>query len=171
MYIASRSMMSNSWSEDWGLNDISALPIPIYDDAFTGQTNGTSYYSYGSVGYAISARSEKKDLAYKFVDWFIGEGQHWLAEQGYPSSRISDKQTMMENFKYGSNSYVIANLLESSLPGDWWYMPNRAWIDRWAKPLNNNVRFGKMMFNDFIFAYIRETNSELAAFKKTVQGK
>lgn len=152
----------------------SIAPLPIYKaytdptdpDCDTVAAKGTA--ACHSIGHAIAVRKngQYKDLAYKFVDWFIGEGQHWLAEQGYPSSRISDKQTMMENFKYGSNSYVIANLLESSLPGDWWYMPNRAWIDQWAKPLNSNVRYGKMTFNDFIFAYIQVTNAELAAFKK-----
>ena len=83
MYIASRSMMSNSWSDDWGISDITALPVPIYDDAFTGQTNGTSYYSYGAVGYAISARSDKKDLAYKFVEFVLSEeGQNIIAATG-----------------------------------------------------------------------------------------
>lgn len=118
MYIASRSMMSNSWSEDWGLNDISALPIPIYDDAFTGQTNGTSYYSYGSVGYAISARSEKKDLAYKFVEFVLSEeGQTIIANTGKNvpvlKSLQSDAQSSWVNsldmFKGGDQSAFVFN--------------------------------------------------------------
>ncbi len=83
MYVASRSMLSDSWIDDYDITDVVALPIPIYDDAFTGQTNGISYYSYGSVGYAISAHSAKKDLAYKFVEFVLSEeGQNIIAATG-----------------------------------------------------------------------------------------
>ena len=65
------------------MKKVTALPIPIYDDAFTGQTNGVSYYSYGSVGYALSARSTKKDLAYKFIEFTLSEeGQTIIASAG-----------------------------------------------------------------------------------------
>ena len=120
-----------------------------------------------SIGYGvgISAKSEVKDAATVFVKWLATDGQAVLAKNGYVSSRESDAELVLENLPY-DNAQTILNSASASRPGDWWYMPDRSWIDTWSVPLNNQVRYGKMSLDDFLYAYIEATNTRLEEYKR-----
>ncbi len=120
-----------------------------------------------SLGYgaSISAKSQVKDAAATFLKWLATDGQAILAKHGYVSSRKSDADLVLENLPY-DNTQVILNSAAASSAGDWWYMPDRSWIDTWANPLNSQVRYGKMSFGDFLYGYIKNTNKRLQEYKK-----
>ena len=83
MWLISRPSVTNSLKTDRGIDNLRFLPIPIYDDAFTGLTNGTSYYSYGSVGFAMYSKAKDKQLAYEYLEFTLSEqGQKIWAESG-----------------------------------------------------------------------------------------
>jgi hypothetical protein len=44
-------------------------------------------------------------------------------------------------------------------------MPDRSWIDNWANPLNDKVRYGTLSFNDYIYGYTEVSNNALRAYK------
>lgn len=71
MFLISRPYVTD-WTEN-NIDNVAFLPIPIYDSAFTGVENGTSYYSYGSVGFAMNSGSSNKDLAYKYLEFTLSE--------------------------------------------------------------------------------------------------
>ena len=65
MYIMSRPSVPGL--ESRGMTNVAFLPMPIFDSEFTGSLDNESYWCYGTTGYAINSRSEKKDIAWKFL--------------------------------------------------------------------------------------------------------
>ena len=106
-----------------------------------------------------------KDAAYIFVNWFATEGQKFLAEQGYMSSRESDAELALEKLPY-SNAEIVLDSIKNSSAGDWWYMLDSTWIPTWSVPLNSEVRYGKMELDTFLYTYIKDTNARLAEYKQ-----
>ncbi len=166
--VSNISYIEKTLKDDWGV-----APLPQYK-TYTEPTNPDNdkvatqgKMAAHSLGYAliVSKKSESKDAAYKFIEWMITEGQKCLAENGHFSSRASDADLVVKNFKIG-NGQAVVDALKASRAGDWWYMPDRTWIDTWATPLNNQVRYGKMTFEEFIYSYTEETNKQLAGYKK-----
>ena len=158
---------------EWG---IAKLPVyktytePMDPDCDTVSARGKE--ANHSTGFSISIRkgTQLADESLKFVSWMVTEGQKYLAENGFASARKSDVPTMTTAMvkNYGdANTSILVDLLESSRAGDWWYMPNKSWIDIWANPLNSTVRYGRMSFDKFIYSYTTETNNSLAAFRKS----
>lgn len=160
--------IEKTMKDDWGI-----APLPIYktytdtSDPSCDEVAAKGKEANHSIGYSvsISSKSEVKEEAYVFVEWLATDGQKFLAENGYVSSRKSDADLVIKNLPY-DNSEVILNSVASSDAGDWWYMPDRTWIDTWAQPLNNQVRYGKMKLDEFLYKYIEDTNERLAEYKK-----
>ncbi len=162
------SSIEKTMRDDWGV-----APLPQYkeyedptdpdDDtiAVSGKAAGHSH------GYCVSVskNSQAKDSAYIFVNWIATDGQKYLAENGYVSSRQSDRETAEEKMTQ-KNAGIILDAVANAQAGDWWYMPTRNWIDNWATPLNYNVRYGTMALEDFLYAYIEKTNTYLETYKQ-----
>ncbi len=162
------SSIESSMRDEWGI-----APLPQYKEyedptdpdndtvAVEGKVIGHSHgYSV-----AVSKNSKAKDESYAFVSWLSTEGQKYMAENGFVSSRQSDRE-MSESTMQQKNVSVILDAAAIALPGDWWYMPNRSWIDNWATDLNYTVRYGNMSLEAFLYAHITDTNTDLADFKK-----
>ncbi len=115
-----------------------------------------AFHSWGNV-LMVSARSTKQEAACEFLNWFASEGQTWMANTGETSVRISDREKMLENLT-AKNPTAVVHAMEYGQPGDWWYLPERTWIDQWSTPMNNEVRNGKMSFDEFIYGYTTQTN-------------
>lgn len=122
--------------------------------------------AYHSIGHGLSVRkgTKVKDQAIKFVTWMMTDGQNYLAENGLCSSRIQDREKMIANTVYG-NGIFVADSMQEARAGDWWYMPDRSWIDNWAIPLNNRVRYGDLALNEFLYQYITKSNQSLENYK------
>ena len=150
---------------EWGI-----APLPVYKEyvsADSDELKVAGKQSNHSLGYCVSinANTKLQDQAVTFINWLVDEGQKILAENSFMTSRISQKDLLVEKFQYG-NEYAYIQSLNYSLAGDWWYMPDRGWIDVWASPLNNSVRNGAMSVEEFLYGYIIETNDRLADYKK-----
>lgn len=79
------------------------------------------------------------------------------------------RQRQSTNLQIRLDKSSAMAVLESSAvskPGDWWYMPDRAWIDNWANPLNQKVRYGTLTFDDYIYGYTEVSNRALKAYKE-----
>lgn len=149
---------------DWGV-----APLPIYktyDADGNVETQGKLVAHSLGYGIAINKNSQMKEEAWKFVSWMADEGQTVLAQNGYFSSHSSDEGVYLENTSY-PNAAVLGEINSYSQPGDWWYMPDRSWVDIWATPLNSQVRNGTMSLESFFANYTGATNSALAAYKKS----
>lgn len=153
---------------EWGI-----APLPQYK-VYTNPTDPNcdtvkvqgqnSTFSFGNV-ICVNGKSQVKDAAYKFVEWVASEGQKVLAENGYQSVRPADEKLMLKNFK-ADNPQAIIDCLSTAKAGDWWYMPDTSWIEYWANPLNYKVRNAEMSFNDYLYAYIEQTNDALKNYKQ-----
>lgn len=119
-----------------------------------------------SMGYAIGIKKTSKMMneASEFVKWFATDGQKFLAEQGYVSTREQDSDLFTKNTTY-KNPEVILNDLEVAAPGDWWYLLDNEWIRGWSGTLNNEVRYGKVSLQHFLYSYIDATNELLKKYK------
>lgn len=166
--VSNTATIKKTMRDEWGM-----APLPQYktysdpSDPSCDEVEKLGKMASHSLGYSISisAKSEVKDAAYVFVKWLATEGQKVLAENGYLSSRQSDASLVLEKLPY-PNAQIVLDSLASSSAGDWWYMPDRAWINTWATPLNNQVRYGKMELDEFLYGYIEETNQRLQEYKQ-----
>ena len=166
--ISSSALIEKSMGDAWGM-----APLPqykVYTDPSdpmcdTVQVAGKTASHSRGVAMSINAKSKVMDEAYVFVNWFATEGQKTMAESGYLSARKEDAQIMMEKLPYDNNQ-VVVSAVESSKPGDWWYMPDRSWIDTWANPLNNEVRYGTLAFDEYLYSYVDESNMRLEEYKQ-----
>lgn len=166
--ISNHDTIEKTMADDWGI-----APLPEYkiyenpedpdDDSVALKGKSATH----SIGYcaSVSKKSSVKDQSIVFLNWLATDGQKVLAEKGYISSRQSDKAVAQQNLAY-KNSGVVMNSIASAQAGDWWYMPDRSWIDTWASPLNNKVRYGQMGLDEFLFGYIEESNDRLEEYKQ-----
>lgn len=92
MYIMSRPSVTGL--EDRGIKNVAFLPMPEFDSEFTGLSDNASYYCYGTTGYAINSRSDKKDIAWKFLQFIMSEeGQNTISASGANVPIIKSMQT------------------------------------------------------------------------------
>lgn len=149
-------------------------PLPVYKE-YTSPSDPTcdeiarqGLQAGHSDGIALAVRvgSDVKEASYKVVEWFCtAGGQSVWAENGFVPNCIS----LGEGYATGgsalaSNISVMVDSLEYEQPGDWWYMPDRAWIDVWSRPLNNEVRYGDMTLDVFFNTYIKQANELLKGY-------
>ena len=149
---------------------VARMPVyKIYEDVLDPESEvlvkgKDAYHSFGHC-LSIRKKTDKKEQALAFLEWAVTEGQAFLVEKGYFSTRKADREAMIEKSRYG-NGEIIADSMAEAQAGDWWYMPDRSWIDHWATPLNSSVRYGAMTLSEFMYKYIEVTNNALANYKK-----
>lgn len=154
-------------SVDWNI-----APLPVYKtyniDGSVKQIGARAGHGRGySVG--IVASSEKKNIAMNFLEYFLGEpGQKALAARG---ARIPNNAALANSewLKSGKNYEQVVVETQYQRPGDWWYMPERAWIANWSQPLNQNatsVRNGNLTLTAYFNKVTEPTNTALKQFWK-----
>ena len=155
-------------------NEYDVAPLAIYkeyenpDDCYddTVLVEGKAAGHNNCTAMVVRTMSQKKDKAAAFIKWMAGvPGQSLRVEDGWlPNQASLIDQVNMENAP--ANAQLFSEVLSYQTPGDWWYMPDYKWIDEWAKPLNTDVRNGKMSYYDWKNAEISETNAILLNYKK-----
>ena len=115
----------------------------------------------------INERSEKKESAFKFVEWMVGpKGQAAKAEHGFIPNQESVQSSFYEKYdtdgKRKLDTFVKA--LSYETPGDWWYLPNDQWITVWSVPLNTELREAKITLDDYFQTYINEANNSVRTY-------
>lgn len=104
-----------------------------------------------------------------FLEYFLGEsGQKALAGRG---ERIPNNMdiAMSDWLKSGKNYEQVVIETQYQRPGDWWYMPERAWIANWSQPLNQNqvsVRNSNLTLTQYFLNIKQPTNEALQKFWK-----
>jgi hypothetical protein len=97
--------------------------------------------------------------------WMATEGQRIIAQEGFFPNQKSMLQDIVYSAYAPKNVDVFAQNLEYQGPGDWWYMPDYAWINVWAVPLNSFVRNGTMAYSEWKETAITDTNTKLLEYK------
>lgn len=121
--------------------DWDVAPLPKHED-------GIAAGHSGSLAYCITEKSNKKDAAWKFIEFMAGDyGETKFAEAGFtiPNTiALSESETFLQSDQRPKNSRIFVDAAYYQRSGDWGYLPSKAWINEWANDLNNDVLGGKM---------------------------
>lgn len=151
-------------------------PLLVYkeyvdpDDPFCDETKivGKAAGESNSKAMIVRKRSESKEAAAKFISWMASsEGQSIRAKNGhFPNQRY-----LLDEIQYNGhapkNVTVFSEAMEYQGAGDWWYLPDDAWIKVWATPLNSEVRNGgekDMTYDQWKKSAIPDTNKKLTEY-------
>ena len=169
-YYSSYKIIKDSSQFDWGI-----APLPIYKEYTDNRPETDTVKRMGqaanhSLGYYVAIRKGTpiKDQSVKFVTWLMTKGQNFAAANGFVSAQRSDAAVSAENLAKKVGKASALAIVESSAlsrAGDWWYMPDRWWIDNWANPLNNRVRYGMLSFEEYIYKYTEVSNDALRRYR------
>ncbi|MBQ2923654.1 MAG: extracellular solute-binding protein [Tyzzerella sp.] len=159
-------VIEKSMQDEWGI-----APLPMYKVYETPEDpsndtvvlQGAATQHSDGISLCMNKYSSNKEAATVFLNWAASEGQRVLAENGFLSCRPADEALMIEKLPY-KNNQTIVELASKAEAGDWMYMPDQVWIDVWAGPLNQHVRYGKMELEQMLYGYIEETQEQLAKY-------
>lgn len=160
------NQLSDSNRFEW---DVAPLPVYKEYDDVTGEVtaSGNPAGASDANAYSINEYSSKKREALLFVKWAASpEAQDIIAEASFtlPNNAASGAKYVATN--PDKNLAVIEEAAHYQTPGDWWYMPDRNWIEStWAPALNNQVRNQKMTLTEFFDTYVKLGNDALQAYK------
>lgn len=151
--------------------DVAPLPVyKKYEDLYNPYNDdyvvkGKSAGQSNAKAMVSCENSKKKDKAAEFMIWMATEGQRIIAREGFFPNQKSMLQDIVYSAYAPKNVDVFAQNLEYQGPGDWWYMPDYAWINVWAVPLNSHVRNGEMAYSEWKETAITDTNTKLLEYK------
>lgn len=159
-------------SIDW---DFAAIPVyKTYKSDNSVEKIGTAASQSKSTAYAITTQCierGKKDNVIKVLEFFCGDkGQEILAKDAYaiPNTKSAANTYYLPEAKaaFGAtkNIQTIINASETQLPGDWWYMQERAWISNWSQSLHansNSVRNNGLTVSEYFNNVTELTNNAL----------
>ena len=170
-YYSNYKVIKDSSKFDWGI-----APLPIYkeytdNNPATDTVKRIGQAANHSLGYYVAIRNGTpiKDQSIKFVTWLMTKGQNYAAANGFVSAQKSDADVAVENLAKKVGKASALAIVESSAvsrAGDWWYMPDRWWIDNWANPLNQKVRYGTLSFEKYIYGYTEVSNRALKEYRE-----
>ena len=105
-----------------------------------------------NVTLAVREGSKKVEKATAFLKWTASlEGQKVRASLGFYPMQAS----LIDEVKFAKgedvrNVQVFAEASAFSTPGDWWYMPDCTWVQRWCTDLNASLRNGEMTYQQWL---------------------
>lgn len=125
-----------------------------------------------SVSMVMRSESGKKQKAVQFMMWMASkEGQKVRADLGFfPNQKELISEIKFKNGVAANNATVFSEALEFQGPGDWWYMPDHAWVEEWCVDLNADVRNGLMTYAEWYSPAIIDTNEYLKRFRHISRG-
>ena len=92
MYIMSRAAVANL--EANGTTNVKFLPYPVFDAEYLGASQDKGIMPYGASGYAMTASSKNKDLAWEFILFTLSEeAQNIMGANGTSVPVIKSLQT------------------------------------------------------------------------------
>ena len=149
--------------------DVAPLPqYKEYDQEGNVTVHGIRAGHSGSVGLAIAEGSSKKSASWLFLRYVAGEaGQTSQSEAGFciPNQKdLANSPVFLQTEQDPINSIVFVEAAEHQTPGDWWYLKNNLWIDKWANCLNHEVREGKKTVDYLFETYSESTQKDLYSY-------
>lgn len=145
-------------------------PIPVYkeyktDDAYDDEcvAVGKKAAQSNSKCMVSCENSTKKQEAAYFMAWMASKaGQKVAANMGnFPNQASLSDELKAQDFTEGKNIDVFFDGISYQGVGDWWYMPDYAWVQAWCIDLNASVRNNKMLYKDWKADSISKTNNKL----------
>ena len=121
----------------------------------------------GSMGFGINKKSavSRKEKAFKFMEYLAGpEGQTKTAESGFnlPNQiSVANSEAFLQTDKKPNNSIIFVEAANYQTKGDWAYLPDKLWIDDWARDLNSKVLDGTMSIDEFFAKHQAPTDAKL----------
>ena len=149
--------------------DIAPLAVyKEYNADGTVKVSGNPAGASDSNALSINAYSSKKKESMLVLKWLTSEAaQDIIAEASFTLPNNPNSAVKYVATRSDKNLSIIADAALYQTPGDWWYMPDRNWIEEtWALALNNEVRNQKMTLTDFFEQYIPIGNTALQRYKK-----
>ena len=99
----------------------------------------------------VRAGSTKKEEAVTFLKWVAStEGQKVRAKLGFFPNQMELVDDIVFKGVAAENVEVFGKALAHQQPGDWWYMQDCAWVQKWCTDLNASVRNGTMTYAEWL---------------------
>ena len=138
-------------------------PLNPYDD--TTKVVGKNAGMCDAVSMLVRERSRVKQEAAQFIKWMASKhGQGVRAANGHLPNQEELLGSIVYNGYAPQNVKVFAESMAYQGAGDWWYLPDTAWIEVWAVPLNTYVRNGEMSYNTWKQDIIKTANTKLLEY-------
>lgn len=138
-------------------------PLNPYDD--TTKVVGKNAGMCDAVSMLVRERSRVKQEAAQFIKWMASKhGQGVRAANGHLPNQEELLGSIVYNGYAPKNVKVFAESMAYQGAGDWWYLPDTAWIEVWAVPLNTYVRNGEMSYNTWKQDIIKTANTKLLEY-------
>lgn len=168
--------LTESYEIEWGV-----APLPQYKEYVSPSTDDTTVKVQGVEGghseataLCIAKASKNKQNAWYVIDWLTSDymtvngeqepaGQYYKAVAGYIPNQptIANSSTFIKEDEKTLNLDIFFDVLEFEEAGDWWYLPDNAWINIWASPLNEQVRNNQMTPEQWFNNYCLQCTQEL----------
>lgn len=138
---------------------------PLNPDCDTVKVQGKQAGECNSKAMMVRKRSQVKEAAARFICWMASkEGQSIRAARGH----FPNQEELLDDIVYNGyapqNVTVFSENLQYQGAGDWWYLPDDAWIKVWANPLNSEVRNGTKTYDLWKSTAISDTNKKLLEY-------
>lgn len=152
-------------------------PLPMYKEYETldgdeVKTQGINIGHSGTNGFGIWSRSKHKDEAFKVIQYFVStEAQKIMSNSGFTMCNYRDlvqSEYVDAQVKKGlspQNMQVFADYGDIDRQGDWGYVLDDAWIEKWSAALNGDVRNGLMSVDQMFELTTDATNEALKKYK------
>lgn len=168
--------LTGSYEIEWGV-----APLPQYKEYVSPSSDDTTVKVQGVEGghseataLSIAKASKNKQNAWYVIDWLTSDymtvngeqepaGQYYKAVAGYIPNQptIANSSTFIKEDEKTLNLDIFFDVLEFEEAGDWWYLPDNAWINIWASPLNEQVRNNQMTPEQWFNNYCLQCTQEL----------
>ena len=168
--------LTESYEIEWGV-----APLPQYKEYVSPSSDDTTVKVQGVEGghseataLSIAKASKNKQNAWYVIDWLTSDymtvngeqepaGQYYKAVAGYIPNQptIANSSTFIKEDEKTLNLDIFFDVLEFEEAGDWWYLPDNAWINIWASPLNEQVRNNQMTPEQWFNNYCLQCTQEL----------
>lgn len=171
VYMADLSEEAKARGFQW---DVAPLAVykeytdPSDPNCDTVKAQGKQAGHSNSLSMVMRTGSTKKQQAAQFMMWMASaEGQKIRASIGFfPNQKSLLPEVEFKKGVAPGNVRVFSEALEFQGPGDWWYMPDHVWVEKWCVDLNADVRNGKMTYADWYSPAIIRTNDWLQQYKQ-----
>lgn len=138
---------------------------PLDPNCDTVKVEGKQAGECNSKAMVVREKSEVKEASAQFISWMASkEGQSIRAQEGHFPNQSELLDDIDFNGYAPKNVTVFSEALEYQGAGDWWYLPDDAWIQVWANPLNSEVRNGTLSYDMWKKTAISDTNTKLLEY-------
>lgn len=169
--------LASAYDIEWGI-----APLPQYkeyvdpysSDDITVKVSGVEGGHSEATALCLAKASKNKQNAWCVIDWLTSDymevngtkeeaGQVYKAKAGYIPNQpsIASSSTFIKESEKNLNLDAFFDVLEFEEAGDWWYLPDNAWINIWATPLNSEVRNNRMTPDGWFTNYCLSCSEEL----------